>query len=177
MKVQPINIQNTKLNFGMLYKTDTKYTNNQNAIINDIKKTMEEPLQQFNGQTAENFYKNKKYDFIAEPDKNESVLLRGFKNLRSHGIGVNRELYADAVFTVGTFDLQNPLNVDDIKTSLKNAKKNDILTTITMLILGACISLIAFNQPIVKAIQKNNTPTELLDSISKNTKLINAAKK
>ena len=174
MQVHAINIKNNSLTFGKIYKdAEARYSDKQETIISNITKTMRQPLPQFNGQAAEDYYKSEKnYDFIVEPDANDTVSLRGYKNMRYKGIGVNKRILADEVVHIGQYDSSNLLNVDDIKNSLHEAKKSDALYTVLFLLLGLCISLIAFNEPLRKVFNKNKTPIETVDSIFSGTKSV-----
>ena len=72
MQVQTINNQNNKTSFGAIYyPKNIKFNKVQEPIAEAIKKAMREPLQKFEGETAEGFYKSKELDFEIKPRNDE----------------------------------------------------------------------------------------------------------
>lgn len=175
MQIQAINNRNKQTNFGAVYQpSNVKWNKLQKPIVSSIQKALREPLQKFNGQTAEGFYKsNKNIDFMLESDTNNSVLVRGLKNVRSKIIGTEEIIQEESSFRIGSYDnYNNSFHVDDIEKSYKEDKRDNILSTANFLIVGLCIALVALNGPITKAIHKSKPSVESVDSISNKTKTV-----
>ena len=175
MQIQAINNRNKQTNFCAVYQpSNVKWNRLQKPIVSSIQKAMRKPLQKFNGQTAEGFYKsNKNIDFMLEPDTNNSILVRGLKNVRSKFVGKEHIIQEEDSFRIGVYNRNSkPFEIDDIEKGHKAAKKEDILTTVNMLLIGLCMALIAFNKPIMKVMHKSKPAVEVVDSISTNIKSV-----
>ena len=145
--------KNNQPNFGAIYVQKNKYTTSQKNIINQIHNTLNKPLEKFNNQSANEFYKAKNgIDFYMENgnSEGESIYLAGYKGVRQIGTGVNEAITYRGSFSIGTYDEEHTFKVDDIEYGIKEANEQASgflatagLVTITFftLILGAILGL------------------------------------
>lgn len=118
MKAQMIN--NNQLSFSAIYAPkNVKFSSKQEKVCNTIKSAMREPLVRFNGETAENFYKSKGYDFEIIPFSDDSVYLTVYRGMREIGVGTDRAHTYSNFANIGQYDSLSEFNISDIANRIR----------------------------------------------------------
>lgn len=138
MKIYVADNQKNQTKFTGIYKLrNVKYNQVQDALVNSIKTAMRKPLEEFNGQTAEGFYKTKKgIDFMIRPNSADSVYLSGHKGLRKIGTGKDRAYasYSESIY-IGEYDKNSEFKISDIKKKIIEKNNHDKSTALCFLML------------------------------------------
>ncbi len=166
MKIYAADNQNNKANFTGIYKLrNVKYNQVQDALVNSIKTAMRKPLEEFNGQTAEGFYKTKKgIDFMIRPHSGDSVYLSGYKGLRETGTGIDRaHIYSDRI-DIGEYDKNSEFKISDIKSGIKNTQSNNRAFGIISFLLLLSTATIAYLES--RTVPQKNAVKPLIENVS-----------
>ena len=164
MHIVPTNITNKQINFGKLIKSKHNFNEAQNQVAEEITSVMTEPNPKFGNVSATDYYESKKIDFIMIPHNKNSVLLNGCKNVKTIGIGIEKEQRCDYEFKVGIYDSEHKLDINDIDVTLKEIKKNQNGSFLNMILLGVLMLTLAFGQRYLSKKAKQITPVEMVDS-------------
>jgi len=135
MQVQAIN----NINFGKIYLANGVYTDNQQAVIEQIKDTLRKPSEKFNNQSAEEFYKsNYKMDFLMENSPTGlDIQLSGKYGAKKIGTGVSETYKFSDSFVIGVYDKAHPFRTNDIEYSRKNSHKSNLMALGLFVLTGA----------------------------------------
>ena len=177
MQIQAIN----NINFGQIYLVKGNYTNKQKNVINQIKKELRKPSEEFGKLSAEDHYKFKNnVDFVMEdsPKHFDSIHLSGRNNVKQVGARVNDTFTCADSFTIGIYDEKHPFKTDDIKYGIEEARKKDsqrLLTlgaaVVAMAVYIMGIALAARHDAINKKLQESTKPLiENVDSVATKAK-------
>ena len=165
MKIQSIN---SSLAFNGIYQPKyIEWTKAQEPIVNDIKKALREPSEKFNGQTAEEFYKAKGYDFQISPHTLKTVELTACYGLKEIGTGVDKAHTHSGSVTIGKYDGRIPFDVSDISKSFKEQRIQVMLFIPAVVMMGFAFLAAMFHKPINRTFEKVVPKTEVADSIAK----------
>ena len=181
MKVQSIN---SSIGFHGIYQPKyIEWTQTQEPIVKDIKKALRESSPEFNGQTAEDFYKSKGYDFKISPYTTKTVELTALYGLKEVGTGVDKEHTSLGSVSIGKYDGRVPFTVSDISKSFKDKRTQEMLFIPAVVMMGLAFLAAIFHKPINRTFEKVMPKTVVVDSIAKTagiksdtTKIINDGK-
>lgn len=136
MEVKSINYLNSQQNFGSIYvPKNAKFTRHQRVLANYVRRLIQNPAEEFNGLSAEKFYKSKGIDFKITPEYKDTIILTGYKDLKEMGTGKNKwTKYSDFIY-IGDYNKKEQFNVTDIDKSFKDRNFNN------KLLIGAFITL------------------------------------
>ena len=175
MKAQMIN--NNQLSFSAIYAPkNVKFSPKQEKVCNTIKSAMREPLERFNGETAENFYKSQGYDFEIIPFSDDSVYLTGYRGMREIGVGTDRAHTYSNFANIGQYDSSSVFNIDDIADGIKEKNRSDrslaaMFLMLPLAIVTMCILSLFDNKSANKAQDVQKPLIENVDSIANKPKL------
>lgn len=128
MYIPAINTNNqNRPNFGMLFEPqNVKWNEIQKPIVDTIKYAMRLSKDEFNGQTAERYYKNTKgMDFMLSPGT-DTVHLTGYQGLKTIGTGKDKGIKWREQIYIGEYEQPSDFDVSDIKTGIKNKNQTDL---------------------------------------------------
>lgn len=178
MHIQSIGIRNNQVNFKEIYiPKGAEFNEKQSAILSSIKSELTKPLPDFEGKTAEDFYKAQGIDFEIAPSEfwNDSVVLTGYHGVKEIGTGKDEAItYSDSVF-IGEYDENSPFKVSDIRTQLnENANwhmgNTMILAVSAIGLLAVALITLFTNNP--QKVKKSVKP--LIENIDNNANKANA---
>ncbi len=173
MQVQTINSHNNQLSFGRIYlQKNALWNPDQKTIASAIKKSMKEPLQKFNGQTAEKFYKSQGLDFKIAPHTDNTVSLTAYKGLKSTGIGSKRKYTYSEIIRIGEYDKKSKFKISDIESKTKEKYTSYFELAVIFTIITFVISAFAFQKPLSKFAERLQSKTELIDSTTNKAKTV-----
>jgi len=145
MQVCPIN--NNQMNFTSVVRLCDKkeYSVLQNKTADDIEALMKRPTPFFNGQSANDFYENKGYDFgIVSCYDRKRVNLIGYKEAKK--LTANAEpddIKAKSKFIIGTFDYTNrTFNILDVLNKMGEENQKET-SNIGVKVLHSILAVIA----------------------------------
>lgn len=156
MQIPAVTNHDHNTNFGHIYiPQNIKFNEAQEKISKMIQNTMRKPIEQFNGKTAEGFYKETKgIDFNISPHNNDSVYLTAYKGLREIGVGKERGVTYSEHINIGEYDSQSTFNINDIEVGIKDKKHTDRAATFAFALLPAFAVTTIFLSAINKAPNK-----------------------
>ena len=175
MQVQKI--QNNSTSFGAVYRMSLiKFTPKQNEVIDEIVKTLREPMPELDNQTPEDYYKSKNgIDFSIDNNNqnDDSVFLKGvlgakdLKNKRRKAISYQNS------FDIGVYSPEHKFDINDIESGLsgyKQKERNIIkMALIPIIGIAALIGIYICKKP---ANPKTEPLIETMDSISSKAKTV-----
>lgn len=136
MEVKSINYSNSQQNFGSVYLSkNAKFSPRQKVLANYVKDLIQKPAKEFNGFSAEEFYKTKGIDFKITPEFKDAIVLTGYKDLKEMILGKNKwHKYSDFIY-IGNYNKKEQFNISDIDKSFKERNFSN------KLLIGAFITL------------------------------------
>lgn len=189
MQVKSITNQNRQPKFDGIYQPQNANFNKvQRSVANSIKKSMRKPVQNFNGETSECFYKKRGFDFLLSPTKNDTVTLHCIEDAVPKG---ENSLSYSGIFKIGTYGAKNKFNKSNINKKIEQRNNNKILANnimVGLLIIGlygaAAVASLNKRQPArtKQLIEKidgvaNNAKDLIPDTTFANTKVLKPIKK
>lgn len=169
MKVQSIN--NSMGFYGIYQPKYIEWTKTQEPIVTDIKKALREPSGEFKGQTAEEYYKAKGYDFQISPHTQKTVKLTAYYGLKEVGTGMDKGFTHSGAVTVGNYDGRTPFEVSDISKSFKEKRLQEMLFIPAVVMMGLAFLAAIFHKPINRAFENTLPKTEVVDTVAKSAGL------
>lgn len=112
MQVHKLN--NCQINFGTLARCENlyKFSDTQNKYAEEIETQMRQPLEKFNGKTAEDYYKSKGYDFLIMPIQKDRIKVKGY---------IESKMMSEPIF-IGTYGEENRFKLSDVEKKLPSEK-------------------------------------------------------
>ena len=191
MQVQAINIQNNQTSFGgIFYPKNVNFNKVQKPVAEAIKKALREPLQKFNGKTAEDFYKSKGYDFGIEPYRSHSVYLTAYKGMEETGVSTDKKCkkysYLDYV-RIGEYGRKSDFKVSDVTKEISNKTwTNGMVTALVVSTICGILTTVGLTvkesistEPLTEKVDSvtNKAKAVLPDTTAINTKILKTIKK
>jgi len=159
------------VSFGAIYQQrNVKWTIAQKQVISEIKKTLREPLPEFNGKTAENYYKSKGLDFGLFQHNKKSVYLTACKRAKQVADGKNKKIIFSDSAGIGIYDKDTKFKVSDIKSLTYDKYFRGAAFSAIFAMLAITLSEAMFDNPISKFARKHIPYTEVTDSTADKTK-------
>jgi len=149
MQVSALNSQDKSVNFQGIYSmSSAKFSKAQEIAVNAIRESLSKKSEVLNGLSADEFYKhNYSADFIITPLRKDYVrleLVTKLKKSNDFSDCLTNCSYKSAA-TVGKYNANTPVKLDDINKAARNCKISNITDYILILlatVIGAGLALI-----------------------------------
>ena len=165
MQVQSINIHSNQPSFRSVSKHKyIEWNKEQDSIASQITDLMKKPMEQYGGNTAENYYESIGYDFRILPHDVDSVYLTARKNSK------NNKKYPYFV-NIGIYSKEKAFDINDLDSNITPESFKDKAAMYGLIMLPvALIAGVAFTltNKLIKAQRVSKPLIETVDSTIQN---------
>ena len=141
--IKPVN----NISFKQMYVTPgAKFTCSQNEVLNDIEQKLGKKLNS--------------NDYLAQPNKDDSVTLYHAYGIVKTGQGLDEKFSCGRMEKIGRYDKNCPFDIEEYR----NKTKNDLLITLA----GISVSLLVAGSLLIGRFQKTSPKQEVVKSTIEN---------